>query len=250
MPISGATAVVNSGLSNTQATFYESQAVEQLYATLGFRSLTTPKTLPLNKGRVIELFSYDLSPFTSGVTAGNAPANASEGAPGIEKVVNAILTYGTGSEASAVGIEHDWTLAAVIHRGGPDVEHQAIFATRRLVLPISGARSLHGRRPKLGRIAHSRPGRDFRRCLKAIAARNRPRIGNALKSQRATAVPAADSSAADLRLHERSDGLGGPSWFFATPGYPQSGRRSCGCASFQKTTAVIGLGHESLPEYS
>ncbi len=82
MPITGATAVTGSGLTNTQATFYESQAVEQLYATLGFRSLTTPKTLPLNKGRVIELFSYDLSPFTSGVTAGNAPANASEGAPG------------------------------------------------------------------------------------------------------------------------------------------------------------------------
>jgi N4-gp56 family major capsid protein len=82
MPISGATAVVNAGLANSQATYYESQAVEALFATLGFRSLTSPATLPLNKGRVIELFTYDLSPFTTGVSAGSQPANASEGTPG------------------------------------------------------------------------------------------------------------------------------------------------------------------------
>ncbi len=85
--------------------------------------------------------------------------------------------------------------------------------------------SLHGWRPKLGRIAHSRPGRHFRRYPKAIAVRNRPRIGNALKSQRATAVAAADSSAADLHLHERTNGLGGPRKFSRNDGGHRTGPR-------------------------
>lgn len=77
-----ASAVTNTNLSNTQAVFYEAQAVEALYAELAMLTLTTPSQLPTRKGKTIQFFTYALAPFTSGVTAGNTPAQATEGAPG------------------------------------------------------------------------------------------------------------------------------------------------------------------------
>ena len=77
-----ASAVTNANLSNTQAVFYEAQAVEALYADLAMLTLTTPSTLPTRKGKTIQFFTYALAPVTSGVTAGNTPPQATEGAPG------------------------------------------------------------------------------------------------------------------------------------------------------------------------
>jgi hypothetical protein len=77
-----ASALVNANLSNTQAVFYDAQAVEALYADLNFLTLTTPKTLPKRKGKTIQFFTYALGPVTAGVTAGNTPPQAAEGAPG------------------------------------------------------------------------------------------------------------------------------------------------------------------------
>jgi N4-gp56 family major capsid protein len=62
--------------------FYDAQAVEALYAELAFLTLTTPSTLPTRKGKTIQFFTYALGPVTAGVTAGNTPPLASEGAPG------------------------------------------------------------------------------------------------------------------------------------------------------------------------
>lgn len=77
-----ASAVTNANLANTQAVFYDAQAVEALYAELAFLTLTTPSNLPTRKGKTIQFFTYSLSPVTAGVTAGNTPAQATEGTPG------------------------------------------------------------------------------------------------------------------------------------------------------------------------
>ena len=77
-----ASAVINANLSNTQAVFYEAQAVEALYADLAMLTLTTPSNLPTRKGRTIQFFTYALAPMTAGVSAGNTPPTAAEGAPG------------------------------------------------------------------------------------------------------------------------------------------------------------------------
>ncbi len=87
-----ASAVINANLSNTQAVFYEAQAVEALYAELAMLTLTTPSNLPTRKGRTIQFFTYALGPVVAGVAAGpnlapgnsgnNTPATAAEGAPG------------------------------------------------------------------------------------------------------------------------------------------------------------------------
>lgn len=77
-----ASAVTNASLSNTQAVFYEAQAVEALYAELAMLTLTTPSNLPTRKGKTIQFFTYALGPVTAGVTAGNTPPTAAEGAPG------------------------------------------------------------------------------------------------------------------------------------------------------------------------
>lgn len=49
-----ASAVTNANLSNTQAVYYEAQAVEALYAELAMLTLTTPSTLPTRKGKTIQ----------------------------------------------------------------------------------------------------------------------------------------------------------------------------------------------------
>jgi N4-gp56 family major capsid protein len=77
-----ASAVTNANLTNTQAVFYEAQAIEALYADLAMLTLTTPSTLPTRKGKTIQFFTYALAPVIAGVTAGNTPGQASEGAPG------------------------------------------------------------------------------------------------------------------------------------------------------------------------
>ena len=80
----GASAVTNANLSNTQAVFYEAQAVEALYADLAMLTLTTPSTLPTRKGKTIQFFTYALAPVIAGVTAGSTPpqfGGASEGVP-------------------------------------------------------------------------------------------------------------------------------------------------------------------------
>lgn len=49
-----ASAVTNANLSNTQAVYYEAQAVEALYEELAMLTLTTPSTLPTRKGKTIQ----------------------------------------------------------------------------------------------------------------------------------------------------------------------------------------------------
>jgi N4-gp56 family major capsid protein len=80
--VPNASVVTNANLSNTQAVFYEAQAVEALYEELAMLTLTTPSTLPTRKGKTIQFFTYALAPFTTGVVAGSTPAQAAEGAPG------------------------------------------------------------------------------------------------------------------------------------------------------------------------
>lgn len=80
--INAATAVVNANLPSTQATFYDSVAIDTLFDTLVFQNLATERTLPLNSGKTIKMFVWDKSPFTSGVTAGNTPTAATEGTVG------------------------------------------------------------------------------------------------------------------------------------------------------------------------
>jgi N4-gp56 family major capsid protein len=82
MAINAASAVTNANLSNTVATYYDSVAVDALYANLAFQTLTTPRDLPLHKGKTIQLFTYPLTPFVSGVTAGSNPTQGTEGAVG------------------------------------------------------------------------------------------------------------------------------------------------------------------------
>jgi N4-gp56 family major capsid protein len=80
--MSAATAVTNANLSNTQATFYDAQAIEALYADLAFLTLTTPKTLPTRKGKTIQFFTYALAPVIAGVSAGSTPPQVTEGTVG------------------------------------------------------------------------------------------------------------------------------------------------------------------------
>jgi N4-gp56 family major capsid protein len=104
-----ASAVSNSNLSNTQAVYYESQAIESLFMHLAFQTLTTPRSLPPNKGKTIQLFSYSTSWATSGVTAGNQPATQTEGtvgtglvptAPDVQAVLGEYADYITVSSFS------------------------------------------------------------------------------------------------------------------------------------------------------
>jgi len=104
-----ATAVSNSNLSNTQAVYYESQAIESLFMHLAFATLTTPRSLPPNKGKTIQLFSYATDWATSGVTAGNQPATQTEGvvgtglvptAPDVQAVLGEYADYITVSSFS------------------------------------------------------------------------------------------------------------------------------------------------------
>jgi len=104
-----ASAVTNSNLSNTQAVYYESQAIESLFMHLAFATLTTPRSLPPNKGKTIQLFSYATGWATSGVTAGNQPPTQTEGqvgtglvptAPDVQAVLGEYADYITVSSFS------------------------------------------------------------------------------------------------------------------------------------------------------
>jgi len=114
-----ASAVTNANLSNTQAVFYEAQAVEALYADLAMLTLTTPSNLPTRKGKTIQFFTYALGPVTSGVTAGNTPPTASEGqvgtgiiptAPNVQAVIGQYADFITCSDLNLdVAIDDELT---------------------------------------------------------------------------------------------------------------------------------------------
>ena len=102
-----ASAVTNANLTNTQAVYYDSLAIDAFFANLGFHTLTTPRDLPLHRGKTIQLFSYALAPFISGVTAGNQPGTATEGtvgsglvptAPDVQAVIGQYVDYITVSD--------------------------------------------------------------------------------------------------------------------------------------------------------
>jgi len=107
MGINAASAVTNAALSNTQAVYYDSIGVDALYANLAFQTLTTPRDLPLHKGKTIQLFTYPLTPFVSGVGAGSNPTAGTEGtvgtglvptAPSVQAVIGQYFDYVTVSD--------------------------------------------------------------------------------------------------------------------------------------------------------
>lgn len=84
MPVSNSSAsfVIGSSLPSTQAVYYDRLAVRALFAHLGFQGLTAERQIPKNAGRTTQIYTYNLSPFTTGVSANSAdtpPAQAVEG---------------------------------------------------------------------------------------------------------------------------------------------------------------------------
>lgn len=67
-------------------------AVRALFAHLGFQGLTAERQIPKNAGRVIQIYTYNLAPFTASVSAAGtdvagsindtAPPTATEGTVG------------------------------------------------------------------------------------------------------------------------------------------------------------------------
>lgn len=87
MPVSNSSAsfVIGSTLPSTQAVYYDRLAVRALFAHLGFQGLTAERQIPKNSGRVTQIYTYNLSPFTAGVSANSAdtpPSTATEGTVG------------------------------------------------------------------------------------------------------------------------------------------------------------------------
>src|SRR5580692_7414805 len=66
---SGASFTISSSLPSTQAVFYDRLAVRALFAHLGMQGLTAERQIPKNAGRVIQIYTYNLSPFTASVSA-------------------------------------------------------------------------------------------------------------------------------------------------------------------------------------
>lgn len=89
---SAASFVIGSSLPSTQATYYDRLAVRALFAHLGFQGLTAERQIPKNAGRTTQIYTYNLSPFTTGVSASatdvggspfdTAPTTATEGTVG------------------------------------------------------------------------------------------------------------------------------------------------------------------------
>ena len=66
---SSASFVIGSSLPSTQATYYDRLAVRALFAHLGFQGLTAERQIPKNAGRTTQISTYNLSPFTTSVSA-------------------------------------------------------------------------------------------------------------------------------------------------------------------------------------
>lgn len=66
---SAASFVIGSSLPSTQAVYYDRLAVRALFAHLGFQGLTAERQIPKNAGRVIQIYTYNLAPFTASVSA-------------------------------------------------------------------------------------------------------------------------------------------------------------------------------------
>ena len=89
---SAASFVIGSTLPSTQAVYYDRLAVRALFAHLGFQGLTAERQIPKNAGRTIQIYTYNLAPFTANVSANAsdlggspsdvAPSTATEGTVG------------------------------------------------------------------------------------------------------------------------------------------------------------------------
>jgi N4-gp56 family major capsid protein len=82
---SGASFVIGSTLPSTQAVYYDRLAVRALFAHLAFQGLTAEREIPMYSGRTTQIYTYNLSPFTLGVSANSAdtpPPTATEGTVG------------------------------------------------------------------------------------------------------------------------------------------------------------------------
>ena len=69
---SQASFVIGSSLPSTQAVYYDRLAVRALFAHLGFQGLTAERQIPKNAGRTTQIYTYNLSPFTTSVSANSA----------------------------------------------------------------------------------------------------------------------------------------------------------------------------------
>jgi N4-gp56 family major capsid protein len=89
---SAASFVIGSSLPSTQGVYYDRLAVRALFAHLGFQGLTAERQIPKSSGRTIQIYTYNLSPFTANVSASasdiggsaidTAPTTATEGIVG------------------------------------------------------------------------------------------------------------------------------------------------------------------------
>src|SRR6185437_15566575 len=104
---------------------------------------------------------------------------------------------GTGSEAAAVTVKHDWAFAAIC-RGSPDIQEETIFCERGFVCAASAR--LHGGRSKLERVTDARPSFKRRGGFETVRAGDRTRVGNAPESHEAVALRAADLAVAGFNF--------------------------------------------------
>jgi len=121
---SSASFIIGSTLPSTQAVYYDRLAVRALFAHLGFQGLTAERQIPKNAGRTIQIYTYNLAPFTANVSANatdiggspsdTAPPTATEGTVGTPIVpTEASITAVLGQYVDYVNVS-DFALAVDI----------------------------------------------------------------------------------------------------------------------------------------